>query len=72
MLITCVIRNARAHRLQWSGPTVRSSTVVTVSQCFSIFLVSILVFHPGMENNGLFFPWFYVARRSTFSPIHTQ
>ena len=22
------MRNARAHKLQWSGPTVRSSTVV--------------------------------------------
>ena len=27
MLITCVMRNARAHKLQWSGPTVHSSTV---------------------------------------------
>ena len=26
MLITCVIRNARAHKLQWSGYTVHSST----------------------------------------------
>ena len=28
MLITCVMRNARAHKFQWSGPTVHSSTVV--------------------------------------------
>ena len=27
MLITCVMRNAQAHKLQWSGPTVHSSTV---------------------------------------------
>ena len=27
MLITCVMQNARAHKLQWSGPTVHSSTV---------------------------------------------
>ena len=69
MLITCVIRNARAHNIQWTGSTVHYFTVVTVSQCFSIFLISILVFNSGMENNGLFFLWFYVAHRSTFSPI---
>ena len=28
MQITCVMRNARAHKLQWSGPTVYSSTVL--------------------------------------------
>ena len=28
MLITCVMRNARAHKFQWSGPTVHSSTVL--------------------------------------------
>ena len=27
MLITRVMRNARAHKLQWGGPTVNSSTV---------------------------------------------
>ena len=30
MLITCVMRNARAHKLQWSGPTVHSCTVTEV------------------------------------------
>ena len=31
MLITCVMRNARAHKLQWSGPTVHSSTVAMLT-----------------------------------------
>ena len=31
MLITCAMRNARAHKLQWSGPTVHSSTIVLLS-----------------------------------------
>ena len=26
----CVMRNARAHKLQWSGPTVQHSSTVTV------------------------------------------
>ena len=30
MLITCVMQNARAHKLQWSDLTVHSSTVVMV------------------------------------------
>ena len=29
MLITCVMRNAWTHKIQWSGPTVHSSTVDT-------------------------------------------
>ena len=27
MLIACVMRNAWTHKIQWSGPTVHSSTV---------------------------------------------
>ena len=35
MLIACVMRNARAHKLQWSDPTVHSSTVYsTVNTLF--------------------------------------
>ena len=31
MLITCVMGNARAHKLQWGGPTVHFSTVLRFS-----------------------------------------
>ena len=35
MLITCVMRNAWTHKLQWSGPTVHSSTVKTLNNVSS-------------------------------------
>ena len=45
MLITCVMRNARAHKLQWSGPTVQSSTVawltLVMGRCETVTLLLI-------------------------------
>ena len=40
MLITCVMRGA--HKLQWSGPTVHSSTVLKVLK--KIFLITLALF----------------------------
>ena len=47
MLITCVMRNARAHKLQWSGPTVHSSTVSGAWVCSCLVAIINLLLSPG-------------------------
>ena len=40
MLIECVMRNARAHKLQWSDPTVHSSIVAMADD---LYVIEVLV-----------------------------
>ena len=47
MLLTCVMRHAWTHKLQMSGPTVYSYTVVfTTARCLMVKLKS----NPASEN----------------------
>ena len=48
MLITCVMRNARAHKLQWSGPTVHSSTVQSVLHHTQQYVTQSCASHSGV------------------------
>ena len=49
MLITCVMRNAWAHKIQWSGSTVHSFTMILFStvtpDSHSTILFNVVILH---------------------------
>ena len=57
------MRNALAHKIQWSGPTVHSFTVVPLSYISEINITGILERAPGFISLKI---WFVLGSTSFF------
>ena len=67
MLITCVMRNARAHKLQWSGPTVHSFTVVLRKTWTTVFFYQNMIqYAQQWRRMGAVFLWKFPEKRKPF------
>ena len=60
------MRNARAHKIQWSGSTVHSFTVVPLSYISEINITGILERVPGLISPKI---WFVLGSTSFFEGI---